>query len=83
VNLFCHLYKTFCLVKVELQNVYPNIVFELSFQSRFLPNKWLEPYSTVKLDEFAKQNMSVVFIAPGFSDVCLETFEEFAISEIE
>ncbi|BCL53034.1 ferrochelatase [Francisella tularensis subsp. holarctica FSC022] len=80
---YCHCYKTYRLVKEELQNEYPNIDFELSFQSRFGPKKWLEPYTTVKLEEFAKQNKSVVVIAPGFSADCLETLEELAISEKE
>lgn len=43
--------------------------------------KWLEPYTTVKLEEFAKQNKKVVVIAPGFSVDCLETLEELAITE--
>ena len=78
---YCHCHKTYRLVKEYLQDNYPNIDFELSFQSRFGPKKWLEPYTTIKLEEFAKQNKKVVVIAPGFSVDCLETLEELAITE--
>ncbi|QIW10070.1 ferrochelatase [Francisella sp. LA112445] len=78
---YCHCHKTYRLVKESLQDNYPNIDFELSFQSRFGPKKWLEPYTTVKLEEFAKQNKKVAVIAPGFSVDCLETLEELAITE--
>lgn len=78
---YCHCHKTYRLVKESLENKYSNINFELSFQSRFGPKKWLEPYTSVKLEEFAKENQKVVVIAPGFSVDCLETLEELAIAE--
>ncbi|API86839.1 ferrochelatase [Francisella uliginis] len=78
---YCHCHKTYRLVKESLQDNYPNIDFELSFQSRFGPKKWLEPYTTTKLEEFAKQTKKIVVIAPGFSVDCLETLEELAITE--
>lgn len=80
---YCHCRKTYRLVKESLQNKYTEINFELSFQSRFGPKKWLEPYTAVKLKELAKQNKKVVVIAPGFSVDCLETLEELAITEKE
>lgn len=80
---YCHCHKTYRLVKESLENEYSNIEFTLSFQSRFGPKKWLEPYTTVKLEEFAKQGKKVVVIAPGFSVDCLETLEELAITEKE
>lgn len=78
---YCHCHKTYRLVKESLERKYPNISFELSFQSRFGPKKWLEPYTTIKLDEYAKNNKKVSVIAPGFSVDCLETLEELAITE--
>ncbi|QIV96028.1 ferrochelatase [Allofrancisella inopinata] len=78
---YCHCHKTYRLVKESLATEYSNVDFELSFQSRFGPKKWLEPYTTVKLEELAKQNKKVVLIAPGFSVDCLETLEELAITE--
>jgi ferrochelatase len=78
---YCQCHKTYRLVKESLENKYSNIKFELSFQSRFGPKKWLEPYTSVKLEEFAKENQKVVVIAPGFSVDCLETLEELALAE--
>ena len=78
---YCHCHKTYRLVKESLEHKYSNISFELSFQSRFGPKKWLEPYTSVKLEEFAKEKQKVVVIAPGFSVDCLETLEELAIAE--
>lgn len=78
---YCHCHKTYRLVKETLQYKYSDIEFILSFQSRFGPKKWLEPYTKVKLEELAKQNKKVVVIAPGFSVDCLETLEELAITE--
>ena len=77
----CHCHKTYRLVKESLETTYKNISFELSFQSRFGPKKWLEPYTTVMLKEYANQGKKVVVIAPGFSVDCLETLEELAITE--
>jgi ferrochelatase len=78
---YCHCHKTYRLVKEALANEFTNIAFELSFQSRFGPKKWLEPYTTDKLTQFAKDNKNVVVIAAGFSADCLETLEELAITE--
>jgi len=78
---YCHCHKTYRLVKESLEDKYKDTSFELSFQSRFGPKKWLEPYTTVMLEKYAKQNKSVVVIAPGFSVDCLETLEELAITE--
>ena len=78
---YCHCHKTYRLVKESLQYNHENISFELSFQSRFGPKKWLEPYTTIILEKYAKQGKKIVVIAPGFSVDCLETLEELAITE--
>ena len=78
---YCHCHKTYRFIKKSLEKIYKDISFELSFQSRFGPKKWLEPYTSVKLDEYAQKNQKVVVIAPGFSVDCLETLEELAITE--
>jgi protoporphyrin/coproporphyrin ferrochelatase len=52
----------------------------MSFQSRFGPAEWLQPYTdeTVKgLAESGVKRMAVV--APGFSADCLETLEELNV----
>ena len=58
-----------------------NIDFKISFQSRFGPKKWLEPYTNVIIEQCANANESIVIIAPGFSVDCLETLEELSITE--
>ena len=80
---YCHCHKTYRLVKESLQEKYKNIDFKLSFQSRFGPKKWLEPYTTNVLTELGKLNKNIAVIAPGFSADCLETLEELAIGEKE
>ena len=52
----------------------------LTFQSRFGPAEWLQPYTdkTVKaLAESGVKNLAIV--TPGFSADCLETLEEIAV----
>ncbi|MFC4891475.1 ferrochelatase [Pseudofrancisella aestuarii] len=80
---YCHCHKTYRLVKESLQDKLTGTEFELSFQSRFGPKKWLEPYTTDKLIEYAKSGKNIVIVAPGFATDCLETLEELAIRERE
>ena len=50
---------------------------QLTFQSRFGPKQWLQPYTDVVLEELAKAGKSnVMVITPGFAADCLETLEE-------
>lgn len=54
--------------------------YRISFQSRFGPKKWLQPYTidTVKeLGSFGTKHVDVV--CPGFVADCLETLEEIAM----
>ncbi len=54
--------------------------WQLAFQSRLGPKKWLQPYTDHTLQELARQGVeSVDVICPGFSVDCLETLEEIAI----
>jgi len=49
-----------------------------TFQSRFGPTQWLQPYTDVTLTDLAQQVASVDVICPAFSADCLETLEEIA-----
>jgi ferrochelatase len=50
-----------------------------TFQSRFGPTKWVEPYTDESLASLAKSGVkSVDIICPAFSADCLETLEEIA-----
>lgn len=49
----------------------------MTFQSRFGPSEWLQPYTDITLSELAAQGQkSVIVVCPGFASDCLETLEE-------
>ncbi|MCG8324704.1 MAG: ferrochelatase [Thiotrichales bacterium] len=49
----------------------------LTFQSRFGPREWLQPYTDMTLKSLPAQGVKYVqVICPGFSADCLETLEE-------
>ncbi|WP_194744628.1 ferrochelatase [Thermaurantiacus tibetensis] len=53
---------------------------EVTFQSRFGPAEWLQPYTEPRLLELAAAGVRRVAVTcPGFSADCLETLEEIAI----
>jgi len=53
---------------------------QLTFQSRFGPMEWLQPYTDITLAELAaKGKKNIVVMTPGFSADCLETLEEIAL----
>lgn len=55
-----------------------------TYQSRFGPAQWLEPYTDEYLLELAqKGTKGVALISPGFAVDCLETLEELAIANKE
>jgi len=58
----------------------PEDRFRLTFQSRFGPAKWLEPYTSVTVEELATKGVKrLAIVAPGFSADCLETLEEIGV----
>ena len=51
--------------------------FILTFQSRFGPEEWLQPYTDKTVEALAERGVkSMAILAPGFSADCLETIEE-------
>ena len=51
--------------------------WQVSFQSRFGPEPWLQPYTDETLRKWAREDVrSVGVIAPGFAVDCLETIDE-------
>lgn len=76
----CQCRKTARLVGEALRSEFPELRIETSFQSRFGPAKWLEPYTEATLTSLAESGIRRLAIAaPGFSADCLETREELAI----
>ncbi len=54
--------------------------FRLTFQSRFGPAQWLQPYTDETVKALAQQGVKrIAVITPGFSADCLETIEEIGI----
>jgi ferrochelatase len=52
----------------------------VTFQSRFGPAKWLQPYTQPTLEALAGQGVERVdILCPGFAADCLETLEEIAL----
>lgn len=71
----CECHKTARLVaeKLELNED----EWQLTFQSRFGPREWLQPYTDITLKELAAKGIKhVQVVCPGFSADCLETLEE-------
>lgn len=58
--------------------------YVVTFQSRFGPNPWLEPYTEPTLQALARQGiLRVDVVCPGFLSDCLETVEEIAVEARE
>lgn len=57
----------------------PDAAWQLTFQSRFGPEPWLQPYTDATLKALPGQGIEYVdVICPGFAADCLETLEEIA-----
>jgi ferrochelatase len=51
-----------------------------TFQSRFGPEEWLQPYTDKTVEKLARDGVkSIAVFNPGFVSDCLETLEEIAI----
>ena len=72
----CYCHKTTRLI-VEKFN---SIKVRTTFQSRFGPQEWLQPYTDKTLENLPKEGIkNVLTICPGFSSDCVETLEEILI----
>lgn len=80
-------YADFCTTttqKVAEKLNFTQEFYAQTYQSRFGPSEWLQPYTDEYLLEQAKNGKkTVALISPGFSVDCLETLEELAISNKE
>ena len=73
----CYCQKTTRLLN---ENFKKDIPILTTFQSRFGPQKWLEPYTDKTLEELPKEGKkNILVICPGFSSDCVETLEEISI----
>ena len=72
----CYCHKTTRLISEKLTS----IEIKTTFQSRFGPEKWLQPYTDKTLENLPKDGKkNVLAICPGFSSDCVETLEEIQI----
>ncbi len=52
----------------------------MSFQSRFGPKRWLQPYTSDTLRALAESGVrDIAVVSPGFAADCLETLEEMGV----
>ena len=72
----CYCHKTTRLIKEK----FTRIPIETTFQSRFGPQEWLQPYTDNTLEKLPSTGKKkILVICPGFSSDCVETLEEIAI----
>ena len=72
----CYCHKTTRLISEK----FTSVEIKTTFQSRFGPEKWLQPYTDKTLESLPKEGKkNVLAICPGFSSDCVETLEEIDI----
>ncbi len=73
----CHCMKTSRLLRERLG--WPADRLMTTFQSRFGPEEWLQPYTDKTIEQLAKDGVrNIAVFNPGFVADCLETLEEIA-----
>jgi ferrochelatase len=78
----CHCIKTARLLRDELK--WPEDKILVTFQSRFGPEPWLQPYTDKTIIDLAKKGTkNIALVAPGFISDCLETLEEINVEAKE
>ena len=74
----CHCLKTTRLVAEKLG--WADGFAMTTFQSRFGPTEWLQPYTDKTLEALPEQGVKkIVAVSPAFISDCLETLEEIAM----
>ncbi len=79
---YCQCQKTGRLLAEKLGKSSEDVL--ITFQSRFGPAKWLEPYTVDVLGQLPAQGVkNLLILTPGFATDCLETLEEIAMEGVE
>lgn len=74
----CHCQKTSRLLEERLGWEAGRLV--TTFQSRFGPEEWLQPYTDETIETLAREGVKrIAVFNPGFVADCLETLEEIAV----
>ena len=72
----CYCQKTSRLITEKFNK----IPIQTTFQSRFGPQEWLQPYTDKTFENLPKEGKkNILVVCPGFSSDCVETLEEIAI----
>ena len=72
----CYCQKTSRL----LSEKFTKIPIKTTFQSRFGPQEWLQPYTDKTFEQLPKDGTkNILVICPGFASDCVETLEEILI----
>ena len=72
----CYCHKTTRLISEK----YRDIEIKTTFQSRFGPQEWLQPYTDKTFETLPKDGKkNILVICPGFASDCVETLEEISI----
>ena len=72
----CYCHKTTRLISEKFNST--KII--TTFQSRFGPQEWLQPYTDKTFESLPKEGKkNILVICPGFSSDCVETLEEISI----
>lgn len=74
---YCQCQKTARLLRERLGWSQEKLV--VTFQSRFGPEEWLQPYTDKTVEKLAQEGIKrIAVLNPGFVSDCLETLEEIA-----
>ncbi len=78
----CHCQKTSRLLREKLGWSEKRLI--TTFQSRFGPTEWLQPYTDKTVERLAGEGVKrIAVVNPGFVSDCLETLEEIAVQNCE
>ncbi|THA56275.1 ferrochelatase, partial [Ensifer adhaerens] len=74
---YCQCQKTARLLREKLG--WSKEKLQVTFQSRFGPEEWLQPYTDKTVEKLAQDGVKrIAVLNPGFVSDCLETLEEIA-----
>lgn len=79
---YCQCQKTARLLRDRLG--WSEEKLQVTFQSRFGPEEWLQPYTDKTVERLAQEGVKrIAVLNPGFVSDCLETLEEIAVQAAE
>ncbi|PIO97471.1 ferrochelatase [Pleomorphomonas carboxyditropha] len=79
---YCHCQKTARLLRQRLG--WDEERLRVTFQSRFGPEEWLQPYTDKTVEALARSGVkSLAVMTPGFVADCLETIEEIGVENAD